>query len=109
MTRREARRESDCEALFDAGVAVRQGVLEPHILIELPIASLAEGEICPPLEPEHPTWTVISPWDDPLAKIRALYGKGTKKPTHVLRRVPGGPDLLGLRLGDTLHLFGAAC
>lgn len=43
----------------------------------------------------------------PLAKLRKLYGKGTKKPTHVLRRTPAGPDLLGLQIGDTLHLFGA--
>ncbi len=44
----------------------------------------------------------------PLDKIRTLYGGGTKKPTQVLRRTPAGPDLLGLQIGDTLHLFGAA-
>jgi hypothetical protein len=44
----------------------------------------------------------------PLDAMRELYGKGTKKPTQVLRRSPGGADLLGLQTGDELHLFGAA-
>ncbi len=43
----------------------------------------------------------------PLAKLRQLYESGTKKPTQVLRQTPDGPDLLGLRIGDRLHLFGA--
>ena len=43
----------------------------------------------------------------PLDKIRKLYGNGTKKPTQVLRRTPDGPDLLGLQIADTLHLFKA--
>ena len=42
----------------------------------------------------------------PLAKIRALYGAGTKKPTTVLRRAPGSPDLLGVQVGEIMHLFG---
>jgi len=33
----------------------------------LPIAELPEGAICPPLEPDHPTWSIVAPWDDPLA------------------------------------------
>ncbi len=44
----------------------------------------------------------------PLNKIRALYGEGTKKPVKHLRRTPGGTDLLGLRVGDQLRLFGPA-
>lgn len=43
----------------------------------------------------------------PLEKVRNLYKGGTKKPTVVLRRAHQGPDLLGLRIGETLHLFGA--
>jgi hypothetical protein len=43
----------------------------------------------------------------PLDRLRRLYGQGTKKPTHALRRTPAGPDLLGLQTGDMLHLFAA--
>jgi len=42
----------------------------------------------------------------PLNKIRKLYGGGNKKPALALRRTPDGPDLLGLQIGETLHLFG---
>ncbi len=45
----------------------------------------------------------------PLNRIRRLYEKGTKKPTQILRRTPTSPDLLGLQIGETLHLFGAEC
>lgn len=43
----------------------------------------------------------------PLDKIRKLYGSGNKRPTRVLRRKPDGTDLLGVRVGDVLHLFSA--
>ena len=33
----------------------------------LPIAELPEGEIGPPLDPDHPTWDVLGDWMDPLA------------------------------------------
>ncbi|MGI5817119.1 MAG: hypothetical protein ACOX9R_03360 [Armatimonadota bacterium] len=35
--------------------------------IDLPINELTSGEIAPPLEPEHGSWTVLQGWDDPLA------------------------------------------
>lgn len=37
--------------------------------IELPIAMLPPGEICPPMAPDHPSWSVLESWDDPLAPL----------------------------------------
>ena len=34
---------------------------------ELPLADLPMGEIAPPWEPFHPSWKILSEWDDPLA------------------------------------------
>ena len=34
---------------------------------ELPLADLPLGEIAPPWEPFHPSWKILSEWDDPLA------------------------------------------
>ncbi len=44
----------------------------PTAEMDLPIAELAPGEIAPPMEPDHPSWSALQGWDDPLAP-RAGY------------------------------------
>lgn len=45
----------------------------------LPVQDLTEGDICPPLDPEHPSWDVIAPWDDPLASRGGYRGGALKQ------------------------------
>ena len=45
---------------------------EPIVVARLPIAELTPGEIAPPLEPGHPSWSTLAGWTDPLAD-RAAY------------------------------------
>ena len=40
---------------------------QPETVARLPIEGLELGEVGPPLDPDHPSWDVIEPWEDPLA------------------------------------------
>jgi len=53
---------------------------EPELktIAALPIADLPEGEVGPPLEPDHPTWDILDGWLDPLAS-RGGYRKPSRK------------------------------
>lgn len=51
---------------------------EVEIVRELPIRNLPEGEIGPPLDPDHPTWDRLGEWFDPLAS-RGGYRRDSLK------------------------------
>jgi len=36
-------------------------------LLEVPIESLPPGEVGPPLDTQHPSWRILTPWTDPFA------------------------------------------
>lgn len=73
-------------------------------LVEFPVEAFPEGEIAPPLEPEHPTWALMRPWTDPIAD-RGAYNTPSGK-TRIA--TPHGPaiefahprQLNGLVTGD---------
>jgi len=45
---------------------------EPSVVASLPVGELPPGDVGPPMEPDHPSWKVLSGWTDPLAD-RAAY------------------------------------
>ena len=42
------------------------------VTIEFPVARFPEGEVAPPMQPDHPTWALMGPWTDPMAE-RGAY------------------------------------
>jgi len=74
----------------------------------LPVAALAEGEICPPLAPEHASWEVIAPWDDPLAS-RGGYNVPSGKSRETVDGQPviaWQPASSNYRCGDRMFVVG---
>lgn len=47
--------------------------------VSFPVGAFPEGEIAPPMQPEHPTWALMGPWTDPLAERGAYNTPSGKK------------------------------
>lgn len=58
---------------------------ERHRVLRFPIADLPDGEIMPPLAPDHPTWAQVRPWTDPLADRGAYNVRSAKERIRTLR------------------------
>ncbi len=72
---------------------------EGLLSLEFPVESFPEGQIAPPMEPDHPTWALMPPWTDPLADRGAYRTPSSKERVET----PHGPAIRFTDRGPKPH------